>query len=177
MKKVLGMILALAMVFTLVACGGAASSAPAASTAASVASEASSVAEEATSDVSEATDTSAWDQFADVLTITYMGTTEAGEGVVFCTDENVTFAVLNIIDPETSTSVSAVGEVTEEENGYLTITDETSAYTLTFEVVDNGDGTLTLDMGDVGACTIEACEQSDAFEALAISDEYTTAVA
>lgn len=52
--------------------------------------------------------------------------------------------------------VSFVGEGTlDEENAIVTITDEVSEMSLGFGVEANDDGSLTLDMGDLGNATVE----------------------
>lgn len=117
------------------------------------------------------------DALSQLVTVNYLGMTEADEPVVFCANDDISFAILGVADPATNNSFTMVGNVTEQENGWLTITDETNNLSLTFEVISNEDGTITLDMGDTGKCTIAACSQQEALDTLQIIATYTNPVA
>lgn len=181
MKKLFALIIALMLALSLAACGAEAetedaeeadSTSMAESTVESTAEEA--VSEAASAPAAASTD---WNQYADVLTVCYLGKTNAEEPVVFCANDDISFAILGVVDPNTMNSISCVGDVVEQDNGYLTITDRSSGYALTFAVTQNDDGTITLDMGDVGSCTIAKCSQEDAFSALDTLSTATNAVA
>lgn len=172
MKKLLTLMLALAMCFALVACG--ASETPAASEEPATSEE---PAETDTAVVEEATSTGDWYDYADIFTVTYYGLTEAGEPVVFVMNDAEDYAVLAVVDPDTMESVSFVGEMTLSDEGLYTITDETSQLTLTFSAEFYDDGSVALDMGDLGALAVMPCEQSEAFDLLNEIDASTSAVA
>lgn len=173
MKKLLALLLALSMCFALVACGASetpeASEEPAASVEPAAPAEADTGAEDA-----EAAD---WYDYADIFTVTYYGLTEYDEPVVFVMNDAEDFAVLAIVDPDTMESVSFVGEMTLSEDGLYTITDTTSNLSLTFSAEFYEDGSVALDMGDLGALAVMPCEQSEAFDLLNEIDASTTSVA
>ncbi len=173
MKKLLAMILALALCFALVACGATetpkASEKPAASVEPAAPAEADAGAEDA-----ESAD---WYDYADIFTITYYGLTESDEPVVFVMNDAEDFAVLAVVDPDTMESVSFVGEMTLSEDGLYTITDTTSNLSLTFSAEFYEDGTVALDMGDLGSLAVMPCEQSEAFDLLNEIDASTSSVA
>ena len=165
--------LALAMCFALVACGAtetpAASEEPAASVEPAAPAEADTGAEESVS--------ADWYDYADIFTVTYYGLSEAGEPVVFVMNDAEDFAVLAVVDPDTMESVSFVGEMTLSEDGLYTISDTTSNLSLTFSAEFYDDGSVSLDLGDLGALAVMPCEQSEAFDLLNEIDASTTLVA
>ncbi|PKM71896.1 MAG: hypothetical protein CVU91_12155 [Firmicutes bacterium HGW-Firmicutes-16] len=171
MKKLLTLMLALAMCFALVACGTPAtpttSEEPVAST-------------EPATEAAGGEETAAigdWYDYADIFTTTLYGLSEAGEPVVFVMNDAEDFAVLAVVDPDTMESVSFVGEMTLSEDGLYTITDTTSELALTFSAEFYEDGSVALDMGDLGALAVMPCEQSEAFDLLNEIDASTTSVA
>ncbi len=172
MKKLLTLMLALAMCFALVACGTPAT--PTASEEPAAAEEPATTADAA---VVEETATGDWYDYADIFTTTLYGLTEAGEPVVFVMNDAEDFAVLAVVDPDTMESVSFVGAMTLSEDGLYTITDESSQLTLTFSAEFYDDGSVALDMGDLGSLAVMPCEQSEAFDLLNEIDASTTAVA
>lgn len=165
-KRILTIVMVFVLALSLTACGGS--------------SNKEEKTEETKTDTTEeetAEKTGGWYEYEDILTVCFEGMSEAGELAVFVASDDMTFAVLGVADPETAESVSFVGELTEDaDTGYLTITDETSETSLTFEVIDNGDETLTLDMGDTGKVTIVSCTQDEAFDLLDTLDQYTEPV-
>ena len=163
--------LALAMCFALVACGApatpAASEKPAASTEPTAQAEAAGGEETAAGD---------WYDYADFFTTTYYGLTEANEPVAFVMNDAEDFAVLAVADPDSMESVSFVGEMTLSEDDLYTITDTVNNLTITFSAEFNEDGTVALDLGDLGVLVVMPCEQSEAFDLLNEIDASTDAV-
>lgn len=171
MKKLLTLMLALAMCFALVACG---------TPAAPAASEEPVASAEPTPEAAGGEETAAtgdWYDYADIFTTTLYGLSEAGEPVVFVMNDAEDFAVLAIVDPDTMESVSFVGEMTLSEDGLYTITDTTSQLALTFSAEFYDDDSVALDLGDLGALAVMPCEQSEAFDLLNEIDASTTSVA
>lgn len=172
MKKLLTLMLALAMCFALVACGAPAAPAASEKPAASV--DPTAQAEAAGGEETAAGD---WYDYADVFTTTFYGLTEANEPVVFVLNDAEDFAVLAIVDPDTMESVSFVGEMTVSEDGLYTITDTANNLSLTFSAEFYEDGSVALDLGDLGALAVMPCEQSEAFDLLNEIDASTEAIA
>jgi len=172
LKKLLTLMLALAMCFALVACGAPAAPAASEKPAASV--DPTAQAEAAGGEETAAGD---WYDYADVFTTTFYGLTEANEPVVFVLNDAEDFAVLAIVDPDTMESVSFVGEMTVSEDGLYTITDTANNLSLTFSAEFYEDGSVALDLGDLGALAVMPCEQSEAFDLLNEIDASTEAIA
>ncbi|SHJ96095.1 hypothetical protein SAMN02745243_01844 [Hespellia stercorisuis DSM 15480] len=180
-KCFLTIMMVFVMAFSLTACGGSSSSKDTSTEAKADKEETDEedVEEVDTEDTkdADAEEDGSWYDYSDLLTVCFQGVSDAGEVAVFVASDDMSFAVLGVADPESAQSVSFAGDLTEDEStGYLTITDETSEQTLTFEVIDNGDETYTLDMGDTGKLTITACTQDEAFELLDTLDTYTEPV-
>ena len=175
MKKLLTLMLALAMCLALVACGAPA--APAASEEPAAPTESATTEDTAETEGGEEAATGDWYDYADIFTVTYYGVSESNEPVAFVMNETEDFAVLAIVDPETMESVSFVGEMTVSEDGLYTITDTSSELSLTFSAEFLDDGSVLLDMGDLGALAVMPCEQSEAFDLLNEIDASTEAVA
>jgi len=170
LKKLLTLMLALAMCLALVACGAPAT--PAASE-----KPAASVEPTAQTEATGGTTTGGWYDYADVFTTTYYGITEAKEPVAFVMNDAEDFAVLAVVNPDTMKSVSFVGAMTVSEDGLYTITDTTNNLSLTFSAEFHEDGSVSLDLGDLGALAVMPCEQSEAFDLLNEIDASTDAIA
>lgn len=173
MKKLIALLLALILCFALAACGG--QPAPVEPE------EPDAPAEEPVDEDPPAEAAGDWNDFADVLTKTYCGLTEAGETVVFVMTEDETFAALAVVNTDTMESISFVGamEPVEFEDGTVgfMISDETNGLTFSFSCEFYDDDSVALDLGDYGAMAIMPCEQSEAFDMLNAIDAQTVAVA
>lgn len=172
MKKLLTLMLALAMCFALVSCGAPAT--PAASEKPAESAQPTAQAEAAGGEETAAGD---WYDYADIFTTTFYGLTEANEPVVFVMNEAEDFAVLAVVDPDTMESASFVGEMTLSEDGLYTISDTANSLSITFSAEFYEDGSVALDMGDLGVLVVMPCEQSEAFDLLNEIDASTDAVA
>lgn len=96
----------------------------------------------------------------------YMGVTEAGEGFYYAGNKDGTFAIVLVADPSTKETASFVGKCEKVSDNQVTITDDASGNTLTFGVTPNEDGTLLLDLGDLGSAAIAKCEASVVLDAM-----------
>ena len=106
----------------------------------------------------------------------YMGLLESGEGVYYAGNEDGSFGILVILNAETSENASFVGTVDQTGDNQLTITDESSEMTLTFNLVAQDDGTIAIDMGDIGKGAIAECKVSEVLDALDTISENTDSV-
>lgn len=112
----------------------------------------------------------------DNLTMCYMGTTDADETFIFSGNDDGSFCAVLVIG-ENDNYASFVGEGTaDEENGTITIVDEASELALTFGVTANDDGTVELDLGDLGTATLEEAVIANAVQALKYCVENGTPV-
>lgn len=112
----------------------------------------------------------------DNLTECYMGTTEANETFIYSGNDDGSFCAVLVIDEEDNYA-SFVGEGTvDEENGTITIVDEASELALTFGVTANDDGTIVLDLGDLGTATLEEAVIANAVQGLKYCVENGTPV-
>ena len=101
----------------------------------------------------------------------YMGVTEAGEGFYYAGNEDGTFAIILVADPKTAETASFVGKCESAGENQLTVTDDASGTTLTFGVTAQDDGTLLLDLGDLGQANIAKCEASVVLEAMQVIND------
>lgn len=112
----------------------------------------------------------------DNLTMCYMGTTEAGETFVYSGNDDGSFCAVLVIDENDDyASFIGVGTV-DEESDTITIVDEASELALTFGVTANDDGTVVLDLGDLGSATLEEAVIANAVQALKYCVENGTPV-
>ena len=102
-----------------------------------------------------ANDDGTYDEENEVSYLVQAGETDAGETFIYASNDDGSFCSVLVIDQDDN-YVSFVGEGTlDEENAIVTITDEVSEMSLGFGVEANDDGSLTLDMGDLGNATVE----------------------
>lgn len=86
---------------------------------------------------------------ASVLTIAYAGADEEENTYYFVCDDTLSFGAIVILSEDMTQSVNCVGEIVDNGDGSLTINDETG-YTITFMVEEvEGGLILTLDDGTV----------------------------
>ena len=113
----------------------------------------------------------------DYLTEAYMGFNEAEEAIILAFNEDASLSILAAANAE-GQAISFVGEGVDNGDGTMTITDLQNELTITFGIMINEDGSITLDMGEeIGAAVVVKCEVSDAVDALTIMDVYYNAVA
>jgi hypothetical protein len=102
----------------------------------------------------------------------YLGMTDTDEEVVFIATADI--AALAVVGSDME-SVSYVGPYTQD-GSMATITDQANGLTLSFEVIEEGDG-YVLDLGDLGMIGLAPTDAETAVEALLLVSEYTNAVA
>lgn len=119
------------------------------------------------------------DSVESAMTSAYMGVNEdSGETYYMAMNDDGSFgmlAVLNTNDPSNPSNASFVGQGEVNGNNY-TITDYVSGDSIGFDVIDNGDGTYTLDLGDYGQAKVAQVDVSEVFDAFKTIDKYTTSV-
>lgn len=103
-----------------------------------------------------------------------MGVTDGGGGVFFASTTDGSNCLLVFVNPDTAESGSFVGPATVSEDGSITITDESTGYSITFTVTDSADGLWLLNMEDLGEVVIAECTVSECIDALKAIDEGTT---
>lgn len=118
---------------------------------------------------------------ADEVTEAYMGVSEAGETVYYIGNSDGSKTGIFFLDADNMAHVSFMGEATVmQQNGesLITIADELSGNTITFSVVGNDDGTVTIDMGsELGKAVLAECEPSEAIDAIQTIQGYTDQIA
>lgn len=182
-KKILSLGLILAMSLSLAACGGKddASQTPAANEA----TEAPAATDAPADDVTEEDDAASDDdastitsltELEGILTCGYAGvaTDDENTGMYLAMNDDATFSLLIIASATEKENLSFVGESTINDDGTMTINDESSQTSITFGVQDNEDGTFTLDYGDIGTAMVAECEVSEVLEMMDIIDQNTT---
>lgn len=102
----------------------------------------------------------------------FVGKNTAGETVIFATDKDDNYGIMLFADDSDKTAASFVGEITYQDE-YMTITDETNGLALTCTVKEAGDGTLELDMGDLGVATVRVQDKENVFDSVRkVIEEY-----
>ncbi|MGN0071796.1 MAG: hypothetical protein ACI361_08180 [Atopobiaceae bacterium] len=139
-------------------------------------------ASDTTSSSSSSSDTAAtYSISADEVTEAYMGVSEAGETVYYIGNSDGSKTGIFFLDADNMAHVSFMGKATvTQQNGesLITITDELSGNTITFSVVGNDDGTVTIDMGsELGKAILAECEPSEAIDAIQTIQGYTDQIA
>ena len=86
--------------------------------------------------------------FASIFTIAVCGADEAENTYYLLCDDEVTFAAFVMLSEDAERSMNVVGNVTENEDGSITITEEDGRYlTLAIETIDEESLLLTLEDG------------------------------
>lgn len=117
-----------------------------------------------------------YQEMGQLLTECYKGETDSGETFVYAANEDGTFCSVLVIDQDDN-YCSFIGEGTyDEESNIITITDEVSEMSLGFEAIPNEDGTITLDLGDLGSAVLEEAAIANAVQALKYVTENGTPV-
>ena len=113
-----------------------------------------------------------------ILTTGYAGTPKDDDdsAILLAMNDEGTFSVLVVVDAKSNKNASFVGKSTNNGNGTMTINDESSQLAITFGVEDNGDGTFTLDYGDIGKAVVAKCEVSEVLKMMDTVDQNTSSV-
>ncbi len=111
------------------------------------------------------------------ITDAYYGTTDAGEVFSFASNDDGSFCLVMALSEDGSEYVSFLGAGTKNEDGTITVEDQTSNLTLTFGVTANDDGSYNLDMGDTGSADVEEAYIADVIDLLVYCTKYATPVA
>lgn len=153
-KKLFALLLALTMVFAMASCGGDSAAEPAAEptddAAVSVAEETEAETTESESDgtSSESPLTAEQEEkkqtLLQVFTMAAQGHGDDGFDYYLVYNDDVSYACLMKADHDNEQCIDVTGEVTEDEDGWLTITDGTYGYTYSFALSQQDDGTYII---------------------------------
>ena len=145
LKKSFAFLLALALVFSLAACGGAEQP----------------VAKENSAYVLDYDTIAAWVDGG------YLGMSDAGEAVLMVLNADMTMAGILFGNPESGEAASFFGEMKDNGDGTITINDAINGLSITFGVERTGDIAVALDMGaELGAAQLEAVPLDTLLESL-----------
>lgn len=101
-----------------------------------------------------------------ILTGCYMGKNDAGETFIYAGNDDGSYSQVLVIDEEDN-FVSFIGEASyDEANDIITVMDEISNMSLGFSLLDNGDETVTMDLGDLGTAVLEEASIANAVQGL-----------
>ncbi|MBR5485805.1 MAG: hypothetical protein IKV41_04780 [Oscillospiraceae bacterium] len=108
----------------------------------------------------------------------YQGVMPDGETTVFfAVDETATRGAMFMLSADCTQSISVIGNyVYDEAAGIESLTDDESGLQINFTTTDNGDGTLTVDMGDGDVATIVEAEPQVVIDAMDVIAAETTDV-
>lgn len=175
-KKWLALFLVMALcVITLAACGGGKAETSKPAEAPSKAEEVVSLPDEpipGPTEPEEEEDPYAF--FYDNMDEGYLGQDTSGNDVVWMAGP--VYAVLAFVSPD-GESASFVGELVDHGDGTASIADTSSGLEITFGVVLLDDGSVMLDIGDLGEIYLEPSDVDTAVDALMLIDAFGTAVA
>lgn len=111
-----------------------------------------------------------------ILTECYMGKNDAGETFIYAGNDDGSYSQVLVIDAENNFA-SFIGEASyDEENDIITVMDEISNMSLGFSLIDNGDGTITMDLGDLGTASLEEASIANAVQGLKFCEVNCTPV-
>lgn len=180
---------------TLTACGGsssdtsssssssaaAPSSSSGSSTSTSSSSSSSTSASTTSSSSSSAGTTRSYSIDASSITEAYAGVSEAGEAVYWISNSDSSQVGIFFLDANNAANVSFMGPATmTQQNGenLITVTDQVTGNTLTFGIASNGDGTVTIDMGnELGKAVLAQADVSDTIATIQAIQTYTDSLA
>jgi hypothetical protein len=112
---------------------------------------------------------------ASIFTIALCGADEAENTFYLLTNDDVTFAAFVLMSEDAEKSMNVVGEVTENEDGSITITEEDGRYlVLSVESIDEESMLLTLEDGT--QATMLPWDVAEAIEIVVAIDEATEIV-
>ncbi len=166
--------LALAL-FAMTACGGGSSDSSQSSTSGSAASSGASGtegSEEGNPEDATASSMSSdevrgvFEQAVTGMSEYYKGT-PVGEQLYYAGGADGENAILVLVVPESSASAVFIGPATVGDDNKLTVQDETTGSSISFAVIDNGDGTYSFSMGEqYGAAVMSRCSSAEVVDAL-----------
>lgn len=180
---------------TLTACGGSSSdtsssssssaaaptSSSSSSTSTSSSSSSSTSASTTSSSSSSAGTTRSYSIDASSITEAYAGVSEAGEAVYWISNSDSSQVGIFFLDANNAANVSFMGPATmTQQNGenLITVTDQVTGNTLTFGIASNGDGTVTIDMGnELGKAVLAQADVSDTIATIQAIQTYTDSLA
>lgn len=180
---------------TLTACGGsssdtssssssssaAPSSSSSSSTSTSSSSSSSTSASTTSSSSSSAGTTRSYSIDASSITEAYAGVSEAGEAVYWISNSDSSQVGIFFLDANNAANVSFMGPATmTQQNGenLITVTDQVTGNTLTFGIASNGDGTVTIDMGnELGKAVLAQADVNDTIATIQAIQTYTDSLA
>lgn len=112
-----------------------------------------------------------WSELERVLTIAYSGSADTGETVVFMLSEDSSLALICVANTYTGESICISGETAafELENGSVnyTISDETQGLCQSLNAQRAENGSIRLDMDELGFAEVAGSSQETVFELLA----------
>lgn len=106
----------------------------------------------------------------------FIGNDASGAPVVMAINAANDYAIIIFGDNSDMTAVSFVGPVIYD-GDYMTITDEANGMALTCVVTEIGDGTIALDMGDVGYAVVNVATRENVLNTIKIAIENYTHIA
>ena len=177
---------------TLTACGGSDSDTSSSSSSSTVASSSSSASTTSSSSSSTSASTPSSSSSSagttrsysiDTASITeaYAGVSEAGEAVYWISNSDSSQVGIFFLDANNAANVSFMGPATmTQQNGenLITVTDQVTGNTLTFGIASNGDGTVTIDMGnELGKAVLAPTDINDTIATIQAIQTYTDSLA
>lgn len=115
------------------------------------------------------------------ITEAYAGVSEAGEAVFWIANQDNSQVGLFFVDANNAANVSFMGPATmTQQNGenLITVTDQVTGNTLTFGIASNGDGTVTIDMGnELGKAVLAQADINDTISTIQAIQTYTDSLA
>lgn len=106
----------------------------------------------------------------------FIGNDASGAPVVMAINAANDYAIIIFGDNSDMTAVSFVGPVIYD-GDYMTITDEANGMALTCVVTEIGDGTIALDMGDVGYAVVNVATRENVLNTIKTAIENYTHIA
>ena len=115
------------------------------------------------------------------ITEAYAGVSEAGEAVFWIANQDHSQVGIFFVDANNAANVSFMGPATmTQQNGenLITVTDQVTGNTLTFGIASNGDGTVTIDMGnELGKAVLAKADINDTISTIQSIQTYTDSLA
>ena len=174
-KRLLTLLFALMMTLSLIACGGGDDKAP-------VSVESGNSLETSADSGDESLDNSG-DEIAEDSAIDisgwscYMGVMDDDSTIYYAFDETGTRGALMFLSPDYTSSISVIGDSDfDEESGIEYITDDATGLTIGYAVADNGDGSYSLDLGNLGSAIVAEADPQEVLNAMDTIAEGTTDV-
>jgi membrane peptidoglycan carboxypeptidase len=107
-----------------------------------------------------------------------MGVSDKGETFYYAESADGTQGAMVVLDPSTGQYASFVGEVTNPQEGYVSIADFKTGNTLTFEITAaDKEGDVVIDMGEQGKAVLATCTIDEVMQCFKQIDTYGKAVA